>query len=207
MLSNRFMWTRERTQSQKSKFWLLAEKDVFLTIMFPENVSLSNNTKQFWPHSENSSFQGNKSSVGDVLQMLCYQFVTGEVVKSIPLSVFWFTVAVVSFCLNALELRFFIRVTKVHKLHEMLLANQLICHLSIGFCVQLAVGVIYFYDNCLLRILCHVSSIVMTNVSIITSLFLTLNQLSKVTLNQTNLMISKAKGITTIVFVWLYCIC
>ena len=163
-----------------------------------------NDSRQICSRSENSS--GKVPSTNEIIHILCYQFLDCDVAKSIPLAVCWFIIAAVSLLLNIVALRFFIQITKIHQLHEMLLANQLICHVSVGFSVQLGVGILYLYDNCLLRSLCVICSIIMANISIITLLFLTLNQLLNVTLYRASFLISKTKRTTAIVLVWLYCI-
>lgn len=143
-----------------------------------------------------------------IIDNLCLLFLNGSIDRSIPLTTFWSIIALTSLFLNSMAFHFFWQTKNNNNVHENLLLNLLICHMSAGFVTQTVVAVLFAFDSCFLRAVCVIGTIITSHFSLISYTFLSFNQFLKI-FRLSNRIVMQPGRERFLIFLfpctWIYC--
>lgn len=161
-------------------------------------------------NATNSSSRPLATSELSAIRKLCFMFLDGRIEMSHFLSISWLITAVTSFSLNGMAFKFFWGIKNNQQIHEFLILNLLCCHMFSGCLIQIVVSILYFRDVCLLRVICFIGTIFTTQFSLVSYIFLSVNQLFMLSGLLRSSIWENSYEVTLIVIlpsIWLYSCC
>ena len=103
-------------------------------------------------------------------------FVTGEIEKSVFESLCWFFIAIISLVLNVMAFNFFWHENDSWHVYKFVFINLFACNISVGCLNQILIAVVFLNDNCLLRAICFIGTIITNQFSLISFTSLSFSQ-------------------------------
>ena len=172
-----------------------------------EQYLLSNSSMSFLNKtSEENNSTGRNSQ--NVIEHLCFLFLSGEMDRSLKECVLWCVMAIISLALNIFACCFFWCEHGIGHVYKFLVVNMFACNVSIGFLAQLLLGTLYCKDVCVLRAIVTVGVIVTNHFSLMSLALLSFRQyfiaykLSRYVVPEQNY---DGMHIYSVFIVWIYC--